>query len=368
MVLKEMATNKRKSLVRLHLTNVTGAGASHLLKSLLPAIENDPNCHVERIDLPSQGDLVSYQSVNSLTIVEVYKRYLPISISRFLECSFFAAKFDGSSPLLVLGDLPLRCRGPQTVFLQSPHIVRPQIFVFNIDGIKFWISRIIFKLNMSRVHSFVVQTEVMREAVERSFPVIAGRVHVIAQPVPAWLLKSGLHRVARLQRNKGLLSLIYPATYYPHKNHSLLSLLDAGIVWPIEELTLTIAVEYNPAPNLSWVQCKGFLSPAEMIDAYSKVDALLFLSKDESYGFPLLEAMFVGLPIICPDLPYAHTLCGDTAIYFDPDKPDSLLNALQKLQLQLKQGWWPNWSERLKTVPKDWATVARSMLNVACST
>ena len=36
------------------------------------------------------------------------------------------------------------------------------------------------------------------------------------------------------------------------------------------------------------------------------MDALLFLSTDESYGFPLIEAMFVGLPIICPDLPYAR--------------------------------------------------------------
>jgi glycosyltransferase involved in cell wall biosynthesis len=103
-----------------------------------------------------------------------------------------------------------------------------------------------------------------------------------------------------------------------------------------------------------------------MITSYSQVDALLFLSKDESYGFPLIEAMFVGLPIVCPDLPYARTLCGDHAFYFNPDQPESLRQALLALQLQLKKGWWPDWQDRLANIPPDWDTVARKMLAVAC--
>jgi glycosyltransferase involved in cell wall biosynthesis len=103
-----------------------------------------------------------------------------------------------------------------------------------------------------------------------------------------------------------------------------------------------------------------------MIDAYSKIDAVLFLSKTESYGFPLVEAMFVGLPIVCPDLPYAHTLCGDQAIYFDPDQPDSLREALFRLHSFLEEGWWPDWRERMSRIPKDWQTVARRFLEVAC--
>ena len=30
---------------------------------------------------------------------------------------------------------------------------------------------------------------------------------------------------------------------------------------------------------------------------------LCYLSKEESFGFPLIEAMYLGLPIVCPDLP-----------------------------------------------------------------
>lgn len=354
--------------VRLHLTNVAGAGASQLLQSLLPALERDPGVMVERIDLPDRGALSAYRSSSSTTVVEVYRRRLPNALSRMLECTWLAGRFDGDSPLLVLGDLPLRCRGPQTVFVQTPNLLKPARLRLDADGVKYWISRTLFRIGMDRVRAFIVQTNVMRDALERSYPGVAGRVHVIAQPVPSWLLHSGLKRSARARSAGQGMSLIYPAAGYPHKNHALLSRLDPRVGWPVKRLTLTLDSTAHPAPQLPWVHCSGFLSPQAMIEAYSQVDALLFLSKDESYGFPLIEAMFVGLPIVCPDLPYAHTLCGDQAIYFDPNSSDSLHQALCTLQSRLDQDWWPDWQDRIADMPPDWETVARRMLAVACDT
>ena len=351
--------------VRLHLTNVVGAGATQLLQSLLPALECDPGVVVERIELPDRGKLADYRSCSPVTVAEVYCRRLPNALSRALECTWLAGRFDGESPLLVLGDMPLRCRGPQSVFLQNSHLLKPARMRLNADGIKYFISRMLFRLGMDRVSAFIVQTNVMREALERSYPSLAGRVHVIAQPVPAWLLNRGLQRRSRARASGQLLNLIYPAAGYPHKNHALLSCIEPSDDWPIEQLVLTLDSAAHPAPRLAWVQCHGFLSPQEMIKAYSLVDALLFLSKDESYGFPLVEAMFVGVPIVCPDLPYAHSLCGDQAIYFDPDSPRSLLSALKKLKNKLDQGWWPCWTDQMKRIPEDWETVAREMLAVA---
>ncbi len=361
------AAISRRSPVRLHLTNVAGVGASQLLQSLLPALERDPGVVIERIELPDRGKLADYRSSSPTTVAEVYHRRLPNALSRMLECTWLAGRFDGQSPLLVLGDLPLRCCGPQTVFVQTPNLLKPARARFGADGIKYWISRTLFRLGMDRVRAFIVQTDVMRDAIERSYPGVAGRVHVIAQPVPSWLLHSGLKRQARVRATGQALDLIYPAAGYPHKNHALLSRLDSRASWPVEQLVLTLDAAAHPAPAQSWVQCRGFLSPQAMIAAYSKADALLFLSKEESYGFPLVEAMFVGLPIVCPDLPYARTLCADQAFYFDPDQPESLLNALESLKSRLDHGWWPAWEDRLVNIPPDWDTVARKMLEVACS-
>ncbi len=361
-----MAPVTRRIPVRLHLTNVTGAGASQLLLSLLPALERDSKFSIEKIHLPERGVLSSYQNLTPSSVLEVYNRRLPNALSRVVECTLAASDFNGDSPLLVLGDLPLRCRGPQTVFVQQSNLLIPKKLEVGAVGLKYWIARAIFRFNLDRARAFIVQTDVMREFLERSYSGVAGRVHVISQPVPSWLLYSGLCRKARAQPNLERLRLIYPAAGYPHKNHVLLSRLDLDAAWPIEELILTLSETTHPAPQLSWVNCVGFLSPVQMIEAYSKVDALLFLSKEESYGFPLLEAMFVGLPIVCPDLPYGHALCGDNAIYFDPDNSESLLGALRTLQTRLQQGWWPNWEDRLLNVPKDWETVARRMLEVTC--
>jgi hypothetical protein len=345
---------------------VAGAGASQLLQSLLPALERDPGVVVERIELPDRGKLADYRSSSPTTVAEVYRRRLPNALSRMLECTWLAGHFDGESPLLVLGDLPLRCRGPQTVFLQQSNLLKPERADWRPSRMKYALGRAIFQSNLDRVSAFIVQTDVMRDALERSYPSVAGKVHVIAQPVPTWLLHSGLKRQARVRGAGQALDLIYPAAGYPHKNHALLSRLDSRASWPVEQLVLTLDAAAHPVPGLSWVQCRGFLSSQAMIAAYSKVDALLFLSKEESYGFPLVEAMFVGLPIVCPDLPYAHTLCGDQAFYFDPDQPESLRDALASLKSRLDQGWWPDWQDRLVNIPPDWDTVARMMLEVAC--
>jgi len=353
--------------VRIHLTNVEGAGASQLALSLLPAIESIKEFHVERLYIPDRGKLGTYNSSKPTTTIQVYRRWLPNILSRLLECTLFGRQFDGNSPLLVLGDLPLRCQGLQTVFVQNANLLAPEQIRIRVDEIKYLISRILFRLNMSRVHSFIVQTDYMREALECTYPSLKGRVYVIGQPVPTWLLHSGLLRQARFRNRREPLALIYPAAGYPHKNHSLLSNFDSQINLPVERLTLTLDVGANPAPQLPWVQCSGFLSTHEMLVAYSKVDALLFLSKKESFGFPLVEAMFIGLPIICPDLPYARTLCGDQAVYFDPDNTDSLCNALKELHTMLGDGWWPDWRERLKNIPSDWTTVACYMLKITCA-
>jgi glycosyltransferase involved in cell wall biosynthesis len=357
----------RRYPVRLHLTNVTGAGATQLLESLLPALEEVKDVRIDRIELPDRGKLAQLHSSNPDTVTAVYRRHLPNALSRFFECTWLAGRFNGESPLLVLGDLPLRCRAPQTVFLQQSNLLKPLRYNLRPNRLKYALGRVIFKLNLNRVRAFIVQTDVMRDALERSYPKVVGKVHVIAQPVPAWLLHSGVRRQARDRTPGQQLELIYPAADYPHKNHKLLSRLDPQTNWPVKRLILTLDPINNPAPKMSWVECCGFLSSQRMIEEYSRVDALLFLSKEESYGFPLVEAMFVGLPIVCPDLAYARTLCGEQAIYFQPDCPNSLLDALNILQNKLKTGWWPDWTRKLEKIPNDWDFVAKKMLAIACT-
>jgi len=349
----------------IHATNIKGAGASTLLASLLPALLSHAQIKVLKLWIPDASSLLYDVSVPGDIVINRYKRYLPNALSRILECTLFAHRFDGGAPILVLGDLPLRVHCVQTLFVQTSHLVPPRNILTWLKRFKYVISRAIFRLNLKFVDAFIVQTEVMRTALEEAYPLIKGRIHIIPQPVSKWLLASGLKRSGRIQDAVVGLNLIYPAVGYAHKNHQLLSKIDPDSSWPIEKLQITLDEGSNPAPNLSWLSCRGFLSPQGMIKAYSQVDALLFLSKEESYGFPLVEAMYIGLPIVCPDLPYARVLCGDEGNYFDPDSIDSLKAAVGLLKSRFEEGWWPNWDEQMKGIPKDWEKVAEQMLQIA---
>ncbi len=360
-----MIKNDAYSLVRLHLTNATGAGAVQLLKSLLPALEKNSEFIIEKLYLPSTGILATYKSRSKSTLIKRYYRFLPNLISRILECSLLARRFNGRSPLIVLGDLPLRCNSPQIVFIHQQNLIPPKKFNLTFENIKFLFARLLFKVNSKFVRAFIVQTEVMRKALEESYPCIIGRVHVVPQPAPDWLLSSGLRRYGRTGNTQRKLKLAYPAANYPHKNHSLLSHVSPSTKWPVEEIILTIEKNKNPAPYLSSLNCVGFLSEEEMIKLYSHIDALLFLSKKESFGFPLVEAIFIGLPIVCPDLPYARSLCGEQAIYFDPNIPESLEDALYTLQAKLGENWWPDWDLQRSSIPNNWKDVAMQILQIA---
>ncbi len=361
--------SQQPAALRLHLTNVAGAGATQLLKSLLPALERDPLARISAMHLPDRGELANYQTQDSRVSVQRYRRWLPNALSRLLECTWLGHRFDGTEPLLVLGDLPLRCNAPQTVFVQTSHLTVPATGRWAPDRLRYVAARWVLRRNARHVKAFIVQSAVMQQALISSYPAIANRTHVIAQPVPAWLLDANLTRRGRQVALDAPLDLIYPAAMYPHKNHRLLRQLGTGsaATWPVARLTLTIAPEQSPSSGVPWLHCSGFLSADRMIELYERSDALLFLSTDESYGFPLVEAMFVGLPVICPDLPYARELCGDGAIYFDPHSIESLRAAVSSLHQRLGTGWWPDWSKQLAAIPSSWQAVAHAMLMIATS-
>jgi len=366
---KTVAMNKadERVAIRLHLTNIAGLGSVRLLQSLLPAIVRQSLYKVDEVYLPVGSKLSNFTMFADETVKSYYKRYLPNAISRLLECTLLGSKFYGEIPLLVFGDIPLKCKSSQTVFVQTPLLIRGSSTGRQLGAIKYRIARWLFRRNIRYVSNFIVQTEAMKSSLIESYPETKGRIHIIAQPAPDWLIVSQLKRTKFYSKIGSGLRLFYPAAAYPHKNHKLLSEINHLTNWPISELTLTIPDNLNPNRSIPWLRCRDKFETEAVLNAYRNTDALLFLSLSESFGFPLVEAMWVGLPIICPDLPYARTLCGDQAIYFDPHSVTSLHTAIKELNTRRNSCWWPDWKDQLSAIPKDWDSVAKMMFDVTCS-
>lgn len=283
------------------------------------------------------------------------KRILPNALSRILECLRLERRSE--RPILVLGDLPAAYSGRQMLFVQSPNILPGVRAKRWLDRLRYATSRGIFRRNLRFVERVIVQTETMRNALVGAYPILIDRVEVIGQPAPQWVIESGLRRTGRT--SVGGLRLFYPAAYYPHKNHALLAEADkAGLLRPLVE-RVVVTIEGDSGGTLDY---RGHLTPAEILKVYAASDALIFPSLEESYGLPLVEAMTIGLPIVCADRPYARALCSDQAIYFDPSSGESMSQAITLLRARLDAGWWPDWSHQTSTIPRSWHDTASQML------
>jgi len=66
-------------------------------------------------------------------------------------------------------------------------------------------------------------------------------------------------------------------------------------------------------------------------DAYAHAAALVYPSKSEGFGLPLLEAFESGCPVIAANTTSLPEVGGDAAEWFDPEQPDELAAALMRV-------------------------------------
>lgn len=81
----------------------------------------------------------------------------------------------------------------------------------------------------------------------------------------------------------------------------------------------------------SYVTLVGSVKYESLLEEYKIADIFIFASSCETFGITLLEAMGARLPIACADRTGLPEILKDAGVYFDPDKPDSIAEALQKL-------------------------------------
>ena len=89
---------------------------------------------------------------------------------------------------------------------------------------------------------------------------------------------------------------------------------------------------YKPGDELpDWLRHAGFVSDTELAALYTRATALVFPSRYEGFGLPVLEAMTVGGAVICSNASTMPEVGGDAVLYFPPDDANRL--AAQVLRL-----------------------------------
>ena len=152
--------------------------------------------------------------------------------------------------------------------------------------------------------------------------------------------------------------LIYPSVVRPNKNHA--GLLRAFIKYeenyPSSDLKLIIVrmIDRTDAETLKQIieeSCKndnqyrrvkekiiftGYVSNKELGVLLSDALAMIFPSLYEGFGMPIIEAMSIGIPIICSNRASLPEVAGNAALLFDPYNIDEMASAINTISTDAK--------------------------------
>jgi len=103
---------------------------------------------------------------------------------------------------------------------------------------------------------------------------------------------------------------------------------DISYLPAFRHLSKTIKI-YDPDNN--FVRYLGSIPYGEIHNLYKNYDAFIFSSTCETFGFPLFEAMASGLPVVASDFGLTREILGENTIYFDPRKPEEIVEAVVRL-------------------------------------
>lgn len=132
----------------------------------------------------------------------------------------------------------------------------------------------------------------------------------------------------------------YPALFHKYKNHYQLFVAWEMFVEQVPEAKLIISLEKSQlericAPRVfseafhESVDCLGKLTFEQTQEIMAGASALVFPSKTESFGMPLLEASSLGVPIIASERDYVRDVCNPDET-FDPNSALSIFRALMR--------------------------------------
>lgn len=83
----------------------------------------------------------------------------------------------------------------------------------------------------------------------------------------------------------------------------------------------------------------GRVSGGHLHALYQRAQGLVFLSRYEGFGLPVLEAMSAGCPVICSNVCSLPEVGGQAAVLLDPDDADGAAEAMETMSSGVRQEW-----------------------------
>jgi glycosyltransferase involved in cell wall biosynthesis len=199
---------------------------------------------------------------------------------------------------------------------------------------------------LSKATRVIVPNEAGREQLERFYRVPPENCLALTHPTPSFALRAAAEprRDPSTIRARGIEGafLLYPAQFWPHKNHA--AALDALVELRTRGERLALVLVGSDKGQLQHVRQQvaergleaavyflGFVEEEELVALYQHAHALLYLSRFGPENLPPLEAFALGCPAVVGHVPGAWEQLGDAALIVDAADPASVADAVQRV-------------------------------------
>ena len=284
--------------------------------------------------------------------------------------------------LLGLGDRAMPAPPcPQAVLLHRPQMFYPPKFY---GPQPLW-RRVLFRYhtkhlqkNLKHVDLLLCQTEAARERVRATFG-YQGPIELCPNAVSAFAMTSGTQPECPgpLRGLEDKMKLFCLTKYYPHKNLECIPRLLDRYADDLKDVTVVVTVpenqdkeaerflrSLNAGPVRDHVVNVGYLDQKQLTGYFHHCQAMFLPTFLESFSGTYVEAMHFKTPILTSDLDFAHSVCGEAAVYFDPWSPKSIRDAIVRLRDTpgLADELVDAGNRRLKAMFRSWDDIAADLL------
>ena len=281
-----------------------------------------------------------------------------------------------------------KCHCPQATFIQDSHLFYPPAH-YGAPSLR---ERLLFAYHKRHLRKSLSSTQLLfcqTPVGERRLRDVYGdhfevRPYATPCPIPSGSDDLECPETLNSSNMKNAFKLFVPAAYYPHKNLEMIlqlfekhrdRLQDVVVVLTLSDQNpraAKLATEIKRRRLDSHIINVGVLNTSEVARYYANTDALLMPTLLETFCLPYVEAMQFGRPILTSDLDFAHEVCGEAALFFDPWDADDICKAILRLKddkalhQQLvdagknKHSQSSSWDETARLMMRDLKTLGKS--------
>ena len=232
---------------------------------------------------------------------------------------------------------------PSKVLVRYPYLLEETNlkFLSKKDLLIAKMRKLYFNLTITRSTHIYLQTEYYQTLFIKRYPHLQEKCSILPNPISPVIENFKIQ-----EYEKPNCSIIYPSRYYPHKNHEFLIELCEKYSTSFEEnriLFITTLDETDPkvqhlltkinSPGISSViKNIGEVSQQSLLQYFNQSIAIFFPSQAETFGNSLIEGLWLKLPVIVPDLPYAKTVLADAGVYYSNQNYKSAFDTIIRLK------------------------------------